>query len=225
MSKNILYVNWKVFNGAATNKKTLKLRDVSGIFKCPVEKCLHCGFRSQRGLRKHTNNRHAWFYYFDEEPSVKREDIDKGEIVKLKQPTHTIPAFSIEDGVGNLFLRWLCTPCGGGKQITQAKQIAKRAMKFLMASIGESVGETLVTEEYLDCCLGSPSLVINFMQQVTGDWGLSSSAVVNYLKSMTDLLDFRKASGVTDCFTLICRYRSLFKKRKRQPKPRKEHGV
>ena len=116
----------------------------------------------------------------------------------MKQPNHTIPAFSIEDGVGNLFLRWLCTPCGGGKQITQAKQIAKRAMKFLMASIGESVGETLVTEEYLDCCLVSPSLVINFMQKVTGNWGLSSSAAVNYLKSMTDLLDFRKASGVTD---------------------------
>ena len=80
----------------------------------------------------------------------------------------------------------------------QAKQIAKRAMKFLMASIGESVGETLVTEEYVDCCLGSPSLVINFLQKVTGDWGLSSSAAVNYLKCITDLLDFRKASGVTD---------------------------
>ena len=103
MWKNIIHVNWKAFNVAATNEKTLKLRDVSGIFKCPVDKCLHCGFRRQRGLRKHINNRHAWLYYFDEEPSVKREDIEKGEIVKLKQPTHTIPTFSI-DGVGNLFI-------------------------------------------------------------------------------------------------------------------------
>ena len=95
MWKNILHVNWKAFNGAATNKKTLKLReDIFGIFKCPVDKCLHCVFRRQRGLRKHINNRHAWLYYFDEEPSVKREDIEKGEILKLKQPTHTIPAFS-----------------------------------------------------------------------------------------------------------------------------------
>ena len=83
ISKNNLHVNWKAFNGAATNKKTLKLReDVSGIFNFPVDKCLHCGFRSQRGLRKHINNRHAWLYYFDEEPSVKREDLEKGEIVK-----------------------------------------------------------------------------------------------------------------------------------------------
>ena len=67
-----------------------------------------------------------------------------------------------------------------------------------MASIGESVGETLVTEEYVDCCLGSPSLVINFLKKVTGDWGLSSSAAINYLKYITDLLDFRKASCVTD---------------------------
>ena len=118
--------------------------------------------------------------------------------MKLKQPTRTIPAFSIEDGIGELFLRWLCTPCGGGKEMRQAKQIAKRAMEFLMASIGESVVETLVTEEYVDSCLGSPALVINFLQNGTGDWYLTSSAAVNYLKSITDLLDFRKASGVTD---------------------------
>ena len=99
--------------------------------------------RNQRGLRKHINNRQAWLYYFHEEPGVKREDVEEGEIVKLKQLTRTIPAFSIEDGVENLLLRWLCTPCGGGMR--QAKQIAKRTMKFLMASIGESVGETLVT--------------------------------------------------------------------------------
>ena len=36
---------------------------------------------------------------------LKREDIEKGGIVHLKQPIHTIPAFSMEDGVGNLFLR------------------------------------------------------------------------------------------------------------------------
>ena len=68
----------------------------------------------------------------------------------------------------------LCTPCGGGKEMRQAKQIAKRAMKCLMASIGEtSVAETLVTEEYVDCCLGPPLLVINILQKVTGVWVLA----------------------------------------------------
>ena len=105
----------------------------------------------------------------------------------------------------------------------EANQIAKRVMKFLMASIGESVGETLVTEEYLDCCLGSPSLVINFMQKVTGDWGLSSSAAVNYLKSMTDLLDFRKTSGVTDAVLRSFVVTEVYLRR--EPKPKKEHGV
>ena len=98
----------------------------------------------------------------------------------------------------------------------KAKQIAKRAMKFLMASIGESVSETLVTEEYVDCCL----------QKVTVDWGLSSSAAVNYLKCIADLLDFRKTSGVTDAvLRLICRYRSLFAKRKRQSEQKEKYGV
>ena len=71
------------------------------------------------------------------------------------------------------------------------KKEPRQTKQILMASIGESVGVTLVTEVYIDCCLGSPSLVINFLQKVTGDWGLSSSAAVNYLKWITDLLDFR----------------------------------
>ena len=107
MSKNILHVNWKKFNGAATNKKILKLREmyVKYLSVLLINACI---------------------VVFDEEPSVKREDIEKGEIVKLKQPMHTIPAFSI-DGVGNLFIRWLRTTCGGGKQVRQAKQIAKKS--------------------------------------------------------------------------------------------------
>ena len=67
-----------------------------------------------------------------------------------------------------------------------------------MASLGESEVERYVKEEYVDCCLGSPSVVITFMQTINEDWGLTSSAALNYLKSMCDLLDFRKANGVSD---------------------------
>jgi len=44
------------------------------------------------------------------------------------------------------------------------------------------------------------------MQTLETDWKLSSSASLNYVKAISDLLDFRKASGVTDhtlrCFTV-----------------------
>ena len=199
MAKNVLSVDWQAYNGATHKRRMLHLKpNADGIFLCPIDNCLHVGFKSQRGLRKHIDSRHSWFYYFDEQPRIKREDIIHKEKAKMKQTTHTFPAFSLEDGVGQLFLQWLQTTCGGGKNHKEAMQIGRRAMKFLMASLGESEVERYVKEEYIDCCLGSPSVVIAFMHTITEDWGLTSSAALNYLKSMCDLLDFRKANGVTD---------------------------
>ena len=42
-------------------------------------------------------------------------------------------------------------------------------MKFLMVSVGETEVEKTVNEEYVDCCLGSPSIVINFVKVVKED--------------------------------------------------------
>jgi len=199
MPKNVLSVNWQAFSGAAHKRRMLHLKpNVDGIFLCPVANCLHVGFKSQRGLRKHIETRHSWYYYFDEQPKMMREEIIHKGRVKMKQTTHKVPAFSLEDGMGKLFLQWLHTTCGGGKSNKEAIQIGRRAMKFLMASLGESEVERYVKEEYVDCCLGSPSVVITFMQTITENWGLTSSAALNYLKSMCDLLDFRKANGVSD---------------------------
>ena len=199
MPKNVLSVDWQAFSGAAHKRRMLHLKpNVDGMYLCPVANCLHVGFRSQRGLRKHIETRHSWYFYFDEQPKIMREEIIHKGRVKMKQTTHTVAAFSLEDGVGKLFLQWLTTACGGGKSDKEAVQIGRRAMKFLMASLGESEVERYVKAEYVDCCLGSPSVVITFMQTITEDWGLTSSAALNYLKSMCDLLDFRKANGVSD---------------------------
>ena len=199
MAKNVLSVDWQAYDGAAFKRRILSLRsNADGMFLCPIEDCLHIGFKSQRGLRKHIDVRHSWFYFFDRQPKIKRENIICKPKVKMKQTTHAVPAFSLEDGVGKSFLQWLCTACGGGKSHKEAKQIGRRAMKFLMASLGETEVEQYVKEEYIDCCLGSPSVVISFLHTITEDWGLTSSAALNYLKSMCDLLDFRKANGISD---------------------------
>ena len=199
MGRNVLSVNWKVFDGASYKRKVLHLRsNADGVFLCPITNCLHLGFKSQRGLRKHIDCRHPWYYYFEEEPKVKREEVVRDERVKLKQPTHNIPSFSVDEGIGKSFLEWLCTPLGGGKVPREGKQIAKRAMKFLLAALGDFESGSNASAEYVDCCLGSPAVVIKFMETVTKEWGLTSSAALNYLKSMSDLLDFRKANGVGD---------------------------
>jgi len=95
-------------------------------YTCPVKLCLHDNFKSNRGLRKHINNKHQWYYYFDEQPEVKREEIEINQPVKMKASTAHKPAFSLEEGIGLDFLKWLCTSCGGGKTEKEAKQGAWR---------------------------------------------------------------------------------------------------
>ena len=66
MSKKILTVEWKAFEGAAVKRRMLKLDpNADGIYLCPVDNCLHMGFRSARGLRKYIEARHDWYFYFD----------------------------------------------------------------------------------------------------------------------------------------------------------------
>ena len=68
----------------------------------------------------------------------------------------------------------------------------------MMAVLGDSENGSNATSDYIDCCLGSPSTVMKFMHIMTTEWGLTSSAALNYLKAMSDLLDFRKAHGISD---------------------------
>ena len=53
-------------------------------------------------------------------------------------------------------------------------------------------------EEYIDCCVGSPTIVMNFLKLITDEWKLRSSSGLTNMKAISDLLDFRKAKGVPD---------------------------
>ena len=199
MKKRTLNVDWKAVDGAAVKKRVLHLSENDeGKFMCPVQTCLHDGFESSRGLRKHINTLHAWYYHFDEQPRIYRKDAARLPTRKLKSSTHKMAAFSMENGVGKDFLDWLTTPCGGGKVHSEAIQCGRRAMKFLRQAMGDTTTNDVVQEDYVDCCVGSPSIIIKFMQTLSDEWDLSSSGALNYLKAVSDLMDFRKASGVTD---------------------------
>ena len=199
MSKKVLNVDWKSIQGAAVKRRILKLsKNEEGIFACPVNACLHLGFKSDRGARKHVNTMHPWYFYFDQQPLINKSEYQTTANQKRKSTTHNIPAYSLTEGMGKEFLDWLKTPCGGGKSAKQAVQAGRRAMKFLMTSLGDTEVDKTVSEEFIDCCLGSPSIVINFFKIVTEQWKITSSASLNYMKSINDLMDWRKASGVTD---------------------------
>ena len=117
----MLAVDWKCLQGAAKKRRRLSLEvNEDGIYLCPIGNCLHTGFNSQRGLRKHINSKHEWFYYFAEEPKFERSQVRERIVNKLKASTHKQPAFSINHGCGYEFRRWLETPCGGGKAPREA---------------------------------------------------------------------------------------------------------
>ena len=71
LSRRKRQVNWKSVDGAFAKPRRLHLAKGSdGLDHCPVTGCEHAGFSSQRGCRKHVKTKHAWFYYFDEKPTV-----------------------------------------------------------------------------------------------------------------------------------------------------------
>ena len=206
--RRVLFVDWHSFNGSAQGKRKLSLRENhNGKFTCPIKTCLHADFESKRGLRKHIDNKHAWYYYFDNQPEIKREEVEQNQpAITKKANTSSKPYYSMEEGIGKIFLQWLCTSCGGGKSEREAKQIAKRALKFLMSSTGENDNDTPLSFELLDCCLGSPSIIIQFLTILETEWKLASSGCLNYVKAISDLMDFRKSRGVSDgnlrCFAV-----------------------
>ena len=135
--------------------------------------------------------------------STKNLDFQRQEAVRLrkvrlKSYTHKMPAFSITEGIGCDFHKWLQTSCGGGKALGEATQQARRGMKFLMYALGEPSTDATLTNEFIDCCLGTPSVIITFLQSMEEKWELSFSASLNYMRAVNDLMDFRKSAGVTD---------------------------
>ena len=208
VSRNLV-VNWKFLDGAAQGRRKLHLRpNLNGFFTCPLLKiCLHTDFKSCRGLRKHINNKHPWYFYFDRQPEVKKENmLEDVATSRRKAFTAKKPAFTLEEGIGLCFLEWLTTSCGGGKTHKEAVQIGKRGMKFFMQALGNNEDGKELTYEFVDCCLGSANIIISFLKTLEESWKLSSSAALNYVTALSDMIDFRKANGISDttlrCFTV-----------------------
>ena len=199
MVKRKFVVEWREIDGAMEKKRKLHLtQDDNNIFQCPIDECLHLGFKSSRGLRKHIDTQHHWYFYFNKRPEINKKDVPRKEESKFKSSTHDKPAFSIKKGVGVDFLEWLQMPYGGGKDIKQASQIATRAMKFLMSCMGETCDGANADDSYADASAGSPVLVLKFLNAVCEEWKLRASGILGYVKAILDLVDFRKATGVCD---------------------------
>ena len=199
MSKRQLILDWSKVSDASHVRKKLKMApNEEGAYSCPVECCLHFPFKSKRGCRKHVDTKHGWYYFFDNAPLLTPTDKEGARIFgEKKANTRCQVSFSVTEGVGNELTQWLCTPCGGSKKDGDARQSASRAMKYLMFCSGNNSQEVLSTT-FIDCSVGSPGSINLFLKEIQTVWKLQSSGSYNYLKAIADLMDFRKAHGVSD---------------------------
>ena len=159
MAPRRLRINYKELPEAFPTKRKLRLVSNNNIYLCPVDNCLHTGFKSKRGCRKHISSRHDWYYFFEKEPSIQNHinDVRKNQHDKVLPPKH---AFSIDLGLGKEFRDWMVSDFGGGRSINDSKIIARRAMKFLLHATGTNDSADIdLSNDFIDMCLGSAFIV------------------------------------------------------------------
>ena len=201
-------MDWSKVDGARQQKRTLILRESKDkTYTCPVKCCENRTFFSKRGCRKHVDTKHRWYYYFDEKPSerlieqgIKQQQSSPGaskfgDGLKKRADTTKMPYYSISSGIGKKYIDWLCAVCGGGMLESQAAQNGIRVMKFLKHCSEDDEDE--LSEEHIDYCIGSAQHICKFIEHIGKEWGLGSSAQFGYLQAITDLIDFRKSSGLS----------------------------
>ena len=95
---------WSTVDGAMSNPRKLYLRESDvGVYRYPIDSCEHPGFKSKRGCRKHMDQKHSWYYYFDHEPfdssNALKKVHHKPVASKKRADTAKKPRFAIDHGV------------------------------------------------------------------------------------------------------------------------------
>ena len=170
-------------------------KDDNEIYHYPVESCSHQGFTSKRGCRKHINNIHRWYFYFDENPTRDINDqmtsTSSNQDLEKKMCTIYMSSYPGNSGVALEFSSWLTAICDGGISKSQSQETASRAMKFLKFCSDEDEDE--LTSSFIDYCLGCLQLITDSAEVLKNEWKIGSSVQLSYLHAISDLIDFRKA--------------------------------
>ena len=166
---------WKDAIGASKKSKRLKLSpNKDGLFSCPISNCESENYRSKRGCRKHIFTKHGWYFFFDEKPDVEKvfPSISTRENkyqLQRRAKTTTMPMFSKKCAVGVQFKQWLQSPGGGGKPESQADQTLCRILKYLKFCCKDVEPSWELPETVLDYCLGSLSMLSDFVRHLQND--------------------------------------------------------
>ena len=204
MNKQPLEIDWSKLANASPKPKRLHLEedDCDGLYHCPVQSCNHDGFTTQRGCRKHTKNKHPWYYYFDQKPNAtqieschKQSDDTDGNNHKTEHKIRKVLSFDMSSKIAQDFLSWLTGSGGGCKSDRQAHQIVSKCLKFLKFCCED---EEDLTFEIIDFSLCSPNLLFKFVDMMQDEWKLGHAGRIGYLDAIAELGDFRKVNGASE---------------------------
>ena len=207
-------IEWSKIDGALPKPKRLHLEndDVDSLYHCPIESCEHDGFQSRRGCRKHVNNKHSWFLYFDEKPRVDLKLAPNSSKVQTKSSAASstdddlsstrskpgarfMPYLSPSGEIGEQLTTWLTGSGGGYKKDRPAQQIVGRCLKFLKFGCEE---EEELSFDVIDFSLCSPSLLFKFSDCLQEECKLGHGGRLGYINAISELIDFRKVNGASD---------------------------
>ena len=222
-------VNWSDIDGASPKPKRLHLEkdETDSLFHCPIQECEHDGFQSQRGCRKHVNNKHSWFFYFDEKPNS-TEITDSLKLVRNVSMVNTIqdqtsettkhavkllPSFSLSSDIGEVFTKWLTGSGGGCKKDRAAQQIVTRCFKFLRFCCED---EEELTFDVVDFSLCSPNSLFKFIDYLQDECKLGHGGRLGYIDAISEMIDFKKLHGASDAVFRKFSATELYLKRARK---------
>ena len=176
--------------------------ETDSLFHCPIQECDHDGFQSQRGCRKHVNNKHSWFFYFDEKPNSTEitDSLKPARNVSMvntiqdqtsettKHVVKLLASFSILCDIGEVFTKWLTGSGGGCKKERAAQQIVTRCFKFLRFCCED---KEELTFDVVDLSLCSPNSLFNFIDYLQDECMLEHGGRLGYIDAISEMIDFR----------------------------------
>ena len=104
-----------------------------------------------------------------------------------------MPKFLKTCVVGMNFKKWLQSPGGEGKGESQADQLLCKVLKYLKYCYADVSISWDVPQSVVDYCLGSVTMISDFVGYLQTDGSLKSSGVTGYMNALGHLLDFRRS--------------------------------
>ena len=85
------------------------------------------------------------------------------------------------------------SPGGVGKGEGQADQLLCKVLKYLKYCCADVSPSWKIPESVVDYCLGSVTMISDFVGYLQTDWSLKSSGVTGYMNALGHLRDFRRS--------------------------------